>query len=463
MMENEHVTMEELGGTIEAGQPLNTMQRRRFLQAALAAGVGAAVGPALLPSAAQAQASGADTILLTVTLMGGNDGLNTLGPFGSGAYRDLRGALAIPEGSAHSGPDAMSWHPSLRRLATRYRRGDVAVVRGVGDLNRDLSHFSNMARWQSANPGGAISANGWLGRWLDTVDAGQFGGVSIGGQGVPLHMRGNEVDVTDLPNRGGTALYGSDRSHDYDLTMYRAINQMRRADGSSWVNAVGQVNAQSVSSAREVAGAFHTELPDASRLQTDMVLAARVINLGLGTRVIDVSQRGYDTHDNQIGANSRVGEHADLLADLDLALDTFFSTLSAAMAERVVVMIYSEFGRRAEANGSRGTDHGTSNHTFLVGRRVTGGLYGEAPPLSNLDERGNFAITTDFRQVYSTVIDQALGGDRARVLGQDFGTLSGLLVPESAPSSTVADRVAEIRNRRRRNAEDYFLDRAPTF
>ena len=301
-----------------------------------------------------------------------------------------------------------------------------------------------------------------MGRWLDTSNTGQFGGVSIGGRGIPLHMRGNQSDVTDLPNRGGTALYGSDRSEARDTSMYRAINQMRRADRSAMVSAVGQVSAQSVASAREVAGAFRTELPDASRLQTDMVLAARVINLNLGTRIVNVQQRGYDTHDNQIGANSNVGEHADLLADLDLALDTFFSTLSAAMAERVVVMVYSEFGRRAELNGSRGTDHGTSNHTFLLGRRVSGGLYGEAPGLRNLDERGNFAITTNFRQVYSTVVQDALGGDTARVLGQNYGTVAGLLAAESAPS-TVADRVAEIRGRRRRTAEEYFLNRAPTF
>ena len=462
MMDHDHETVETLGAAAVSGRPLSTMQRRRFLQAALAVGAGAVVGPALTPASAQAQASGTNTIVLTVTLDGGNDGLNTLGPFSSGAYRDLRGALSIAEGSAHSGPDNLSWHPSLRRLATRYRRGDVAVVRGVGDPGRDLSHFSNMARWQSGNPNGAISATGWLGRWLDTADSGQFAGVSIGGQGVPLHLRGNQAEVTDLPNRGGTALYGSDRSQAWDVSMYRAINQMRRADTSPWANAVGEVGAQSVAAARDVAGAYQTELPDASRLQTDMVLAARVINLNLGTRIVNVVQRGYDTHDNQIGANSGVGTHADLLGDLDLALDTFFSTLSGSMAERVVVVLYSEFGRRAEANGSRGTDHGTSNHLFAVGRRVTGGLYGEAPPLGSLDDRGNFAVTTDFRNVYATVVDQALGGDTARVLGQNYGTVSGLLVPEAAPS-TVADRVAEIRGRRRRNAEDYFLDRAPTF
>ena len=132
------------------------------------------------------------------------------------------------------------------------------------------------------------------------------------------------------------------------------------------------------------------------------------------------------------------------------------------MAERVVVLVYSEFGRRAEANGSRGTDHGTSNHAFVMGHRVRGGLYGEAPSLNGLDDRGNFQVTTDFRQVYSTVVQDVLGTDSARVLGGDYGTLNGLLSADAGPT-TVDERVAQIRNRRRRTAEDYFLDRAPTF
>ena len=151
-------TLENLGDAIESERPLSLMERRRFLQAAVVAGAGAASIPTFLAGTAGAQSSSTDTILLTVTLFGGNDGLNTLGPFGNGRYRDLRGSLAIDQGSAHSGPEDLMWHPSLRRLATRYRRGDVAVVRGVGDPALDLSHFSNMARWQSGNPNGGITS-----------------------------------------------------------------------------------------------------------------------------------------------------------------------------------------------------------------------------------------------------------------------------------------------------------------
>lgn len=454
-------TLENLGDAIESERPLSLMERRRFLQAAVVAGAGAASIPTFLTGTAGAQSSSTDTILLTVTLFGGNDGLNTLGPFGNGRYRDLRGSLAIDQGSAHSGPEDLMWHPSLRRLATRYRRGDVAVVRGVGDPALDLSHFSNMARWQSGNPNGGITSTGWLGRWLDTFDDGQFSGVTIGGQGVPLHMRGTRTAVTDLPNRS-SALFGADRSEARDVTMFRAINQMRGSDRSPWSSRVGEVGAQSIDAARAVAGAFTQELPDASRLLTDMTLAARLINLNLGTRVLNVSQSGYDTHDNQIAANSGTGTHADLLSDLDLALDTFFSGLNAAMAERVVVLVYSEFGRRAEANGSRGTDHGTSNHAFIIGRRIRGGTYGDAPPLGALDDRGNFRVTLDFRRMYSTVVEQVLGSESQGVLGANFRALPDL-VGGTDNDASANEREAAIRNRRRQNPEDYLLDRAPTF
>ena len=244
--------------------------------------------------------------------------------------------------------------------------------------------------------------------------------------------------------------------------MFRAINQMRQSDRSPWSSRVGEVAAQSVDSARAVAGAFAQDLPDASTLLTDMTLAARVINLNLGTRVVNVHQRGYDTHDNQIGANSGVGEHADLLGDLDLALDTFFAALNPAMAERVVVLVYSEFGRRAQANGSRGTDHGTSNHAFIIGRRIRGGMYGDAPPLGTLDDRGNFRVTVDFRRMYATVVEQVLGSDSRGVLGANFQSVANLIDTTDEVEST-EDRASEIRGRRRRNPENYLLDRAPTF
>lgn len=441
-------------------RPLSLMERRRFLQGALIAGGGAAL-PTMLTSQAGAAPAGNNTILVTVTLAGGNDGLNTFGRFGNGYYRDLRGRMAIPQTGAHAAGEGNYFHPALRRLATRFRRGDVAVVRGVGDPLLDRSHFSNLARWQSARPDGQITGTGWLGRWLDAAQANQFSGVAIGGQGVPLHLRGTSTDITDLPRHGG-GLYGSDRSEQRDQRMYRAIRQMGKEDNRSpWVNKVGEVNALSIDAAQSVSGAYRTDLPE-GRLLPDMVLAARVINLNLGTRVLNVWHSGYDTHDNQIGSGSTVGDHADLLAELDVSLDSFFDTLAPALAERVVVMVYSEFGRRVEPNGSNGTDHGTSNHVFFLGRRVNGGLYGDPPPLRNLDERGDLRVTMDFRQVYATVVEDVLYGSSSDVLGRNYQTL-GLFGSTGPAAGDLAGRAAQIRSRREQNADDYLLEHTPRF
>lgn len=446
---------------LDPERPMSLMERRRFLQAALVAGGAAAAGTTVLSAPAGAAPTGNDTILVTVTLAGGNDGLNTFGPFGNGLYRDLRGRLAINQNVAHPAGDGQYFHPSLPRLATRFRRGDVAVVRGVGEPLLDRSHFSNLARWQAGLPDGHIAGTGWLGRWLDSATTNQFTGVAIGGRGVPLHLRGTATDVTDMPRHGG-GLYGSDRSEQRDQRMYRAIRQMgKEADRAPWINRVGQVNALSIDAAQAVAGAYRTDLPEGDLLP-DMVLAARLINLNLGTRVLNVWQHGYDTHDNQIGAHSSVGDHADLLAELDISLDRFFSALAPTMAPRVVVMLYSEFGRRVEPNGSNGTDHGTASHVFFVGRRVKGGLYGDPPPLRSLDDRGDVRVTMDFRQVYASVIDDVLGGSSSDVLGRGYQT-HDMFGPSTAVTGDLSSRAQQIRDRRERNAEDYLLRHSPGF
>ena len=121
-----------------------------------------------------------------------------------------------------------------------------------------------------------------------------------------------------------------------------------------------------------------------------------------------------------MGTSAAVGDHADLLAELDLGIDLFFRTLNDRLVNRCIVIVYSEFGRRVEPNGSRGTDHGTSSHLFAIGERVNGGLFGDLPSLDDLDDRGNLRVTTDFRRAYATILDRSLGGSSSRILGRDY-------------------------------------------
>ena len=440
------------------------MARRRFLQTALATGGAAVAMPSLLAEAVAAQAGGPDTILVTVTLAGGNDGLNSVGPFDSGHYRDLRGPLAIPVGAAHYAADGNYFHPSLRRLATRFRRGDVAIVQGVGEPSLDHSHFSAMARWKSGVDGGAVDRTGWLGRWLDDADLGPFGAVVIGGRGVPLHFRGETATVTDLPPRDN-GLYGSDTSDQRDRVMYRAIRRIGHGTNlGPWVDQVAATNALAIDSARAVSPAYNRELPEGD-LVPEMTLAARLINLGLGTRVMNVTHGGYDTHDDQVAGSATTGSHAELLDELDRSLDAFFAELAPSRAPDVVVMLYSEFGRRATANGSRGTDHGAGSKMMLVGRRVKGGFYGQPSSLTQLDDRGDLRVSTDFRRVYAAVLDEWLEGDPRRIIGRNYQSL-GLFSSETSADETEPDlktRAEQIRARRHTSAFDYLRYHSPRF
>ncbi|NNC79476.1 MAG: DUF1501 domain-containing protein [Acidimicrobiales bacterium] len=441
------------------------VDRRRFLQGALVAGGAAVAVPSILADeVAAAAAATSDTILVTVTLAGGNDGLNTIGPFTNSAYRQLRGSMAVSPNNAHVADNGLYFHPQLRRLATRYRRGEVAVVQGVGEPLADRSHFLNLARWQSAMPDSSVSRTGWLGRWLDQTPLGTFGALAVGGRGVPFHMVGTNAKVTDLPTYGN-ALYGSDTSDARDRVMYRAIRRMGVGAEQPWVARVGEVNALAIDAAQAVAPAM---TDDVSRdgLNGEMILAARLINLNLGTRVMNVGHNGYDTHDNQISGNAEQGVHAELLGELDQALDSFFSTLTPANAQRVVVLVYSEFGRRVEPNGSAGTDHGTASKVFLIGRPVQGGIYGDAPPLGQLDNRGDLRITMDLRRVYATVLENWLETPSSAVLGASYSSLNILRQPPPpAPpeSSDLRDRAARIRARREDNRLDYLRQHSPTF
>jgi len=443
---------------------VSLIERRRFLQAALAAGGAAVAMPSLLADAVAAQASNPGTILVTVTLHGGNDGLNTLGPFESGRYRDLRGPLAVPASAGHFAADGLYFHPGLRRLATRFRRGDVAVVHGVGEPSLDHSHFSAMARWQAAVSGGGITRTGWLGRWLDRADLGPYGGVVIGGHGIPLHLRGESSSVTDLPV-DGNGLYGSDTSDQRDRTMYRAIRRIGRGTNfGPWVDEVAATNALAIESAQAVAPAYGRQLPDGD-LVPQMMLAARLINLDLGTRVLNVGQGGYDTHDDQIAQSATTGDHAELLDELDRALDAFFAELSPAKGPDVVVMLYSEFGRRAEANGSRGTDHGAGSQLIVIGRSVKGGFYGQPSPLGNLDDRGDLRVTTDFRRVYAAVLEEWLEADARSLIGRNYQSL-GLFDrsnPGAIPETDLRARAEQMRARRYARSEDYLRYHSPRF
>jgi uncharacterized protein (DUF1501 family) len=401
----------------ESAKRRSEVSRRRFLQGALAAGGVAALDPRFFGEKAFAgpPLGPNDRILVLVELSGGNDGLNTLIPTNNGTYNSLRGGLAIPPAGTHNVGDGLGLHPSLNYLKSRYDGGDLAIVRGVGHSDKDLSHFSCMAKVMSGLPGG-MPISGFLGRWLDGLGMDGFAGINIGNGGVPLVLKGSNSEVTGLPTYGG--LFGA-RTEGHEVLAYDAlVNLGNDTTGfGMWGEEIADSYQAAITAARRVNPIYSPSINGSNSVARDLTIAARLINLDLGARTVTVSMGGYDTHSDQLS------DHATLMTRLDAGLQAFFQTLAPQFHDRVVVMTYSEFGRRVRPNDSAGTDHGTASVMFLVGNLVRGGLHGAQPSLSQLDTRGDLNITVDVRSVFASVLSRWLRADDRQILGADWNEL----------------------------------------
>jgi uncharacterized protein (DUF1501 family) len=407
------------------GSTSTGLSRRRFLQAAaVTAGTAAwTVG--------RAQGAGAiitppppDGILVLVVQSGGNDGLNTVVPIDDGTYRSLRPGVAVDPAALLPAGDQFGFHPALRFLKSRWDAGQVAVVQGVGTPEDDLSHFTSMARWMAgwAGPPTPV-ASGWLGRFLDGLDDEPFRSFVVGAT-TPLACIGRRVIPTSASSTSGN--FGTSKLP-YDVRVFQALRALddTGTGAGDLADRLAGLPTRALDITDTLTPLYATDLP-AGGVARDLAFAARVINLGLGTRIACVLQGGYDTHANQYG------QHATLLANLDDGLRAFFDTLDPAYAGRTVVAVISEFGRRPQANSSAGTDHGRANDVYLVGPTVVGGFHGQAPSLRRLDDAGQMAPTLDYRSVYATLLERWLGGDPEEILGARFDRLE---VFRSAPSA----------------------------
>lgn len=399
--------------------------RRAFLQGSLA--VGGAAGLALAPgifdglAAAATPLPTASRILVTVFLNGGNDHLNTLVPAESGAYHDARGSLAVTVDGSTAVGEGLHLHPNLTRLGARYNAGQVALIRGVGEASDDRSHFTSMATWMTGVQN-LLPPTGWLGRYQDGAGLGELGAVSVGWGGVPLTLRGGFSSAVALPPNG--SLFGSERGEQWRRDGFDVFADLGGTNAGNGVFGpyVANAFASAVRTAEAISPAFTDGLPERD-LARDLGLAAEVINLNLGTQLLNVNQGGYDTHDGQRP------EHDDLLAELDAGIEAFFSRLHPQFAARTSVLVFSEFGRRVQQNSS-GTDHGTAGMMMLIGPGIKGGLHGVQPSLTNLDDRGDMHHHLDFRQVYASVLEGWLDADATQVLGAGYSQLDLFGAPE---------------------------------
>ncbi len=404
------------------------LTRRSFLRrSVVVVSSGLALPPVFMNAAhVAAQHLGADSplanrILVVVQMAGGNDGLNTVIPYGSGRYHDLRRGIGVLDADIVPLDGATGLHPSLVRLKELWDEGALAIVQGVGYPNPSLSHFRSMEIWQTADAEKSFG-DGWLGKYFNHVIDEQghlLDAVSVGSS-LPLALRAPAANVAVVDRLENYRLQsdfgfpgGADARVEALLQLY--ARYPARAPYAALFHAVAPSAYRSTQELQRAAESYQPALPyPPTPLGTGLRLLAQTIHQGLGIKVFHIGMGGFDTHANQPGTQAR------LLQQLSEGLHAFYRDLQAhGKAQDVLVMTWSEFGRRATENANRGTDHGTAGPMFLLGGQVQGGFYGEAPSLTNLQNE-NLRFTVDFRSVYATLLDPWLGAPAEEVLGSSY-------------------------------------------
>jgi uncharacterized protein (DUF1501 family) len=415
---------------------MDAMTRRAFLlKSGVTAGTAIVAGAAgltvwdLLATAGTPRPNGEKT-LVVVTLYGGNDGLATVIPYADPAYHDARPDLAYAADQVLKLDDSAALNPGLKGLSTLYGQKQLAIVRGVGYPKPDHSHFRSMDIWQTADPVNPTTS-GWLGRWLDGVGGDPRLAVSfepvlpplLAGEksaGASVAVGANTV-VNAASARTVTAL-GQPSSGEPVLQARAAKCFADLLEVDTMISNVKQTAASS--------GTVESDKPQATgtggsrtALQSQLDLVAECVEAGVSTRVFSVSLGGFDFHAEEKDAQER------LLGQLDTALTGFAERLSKTENGRdVVVMVYSEFGRRVRANASDGTDHGTASDVFVLGPHVNGGRFVDAQPsLTDLVD-GDLKFNRDFRDIYATMLSDVLAADPGPILNGWSGRVDGLFL-----------------------------------
>jgi uncharacterized protein (DUF1501 family) len=356
--------------------------------------------------------------LILLNLQGGNDGLNCVVPHGNPDYYRVRPSLAIPQSQVLAIDAQLGFNPTMSSFKAMYDKGSVAIVQGVGYPNPDHSHFRSTEIWQTAAPD-RYEHTGWLGRYLDEAGlpaTNLFNGIALSAV-LPEVMVGTKVDV---PAIASEAAYGLriDRNTTQAQAYATLVRDQRMPFSSPYLSHVMEIEDRSQRGSEElpklIAGYRTGASYPATPLGRSLALAAQIVGSNIGTRVIYVQHGSFDTHVNQLAVQNR------LLGEFSDAIKAFYDDLAAHGLEKsVLTMTFSEFGRRTEENGSRGTDHGEGSPLFLIGGGTIGGIYGQAPDLSAAN-MGNVRFTTDFRGIYATVLERWLGRPSAPVLNGTF-------------------------------------------
>jgi uncharacterized protein (DUF1501 family) len=389
--------------------------RRSFLKTSSLLSLAPTVPGFLAQTALAARPERDGRVLVLIELNGGNDGINTVVPFGDEGYVKYRKNLRLPTDQLIKVNDRVGLHPELGGAGRLLESGRLGIVQGVGYPNPNRSHFESMAIWQTARLSPSKEERGWLGRALDggTVPAdGSPASALIGMDPPPLALQGERSRAATLAHLDDLTL-ASDLDPRRIISPPHAGGDVKAFVRRSMLDAYMAADRLQEAAHSKDSGAAYP----ATRLGERLRLVARLLKAGFGTRIFYTVQPGYDTHYSQLP------QHANLLGELGGALRAFLDDLkSARIEERVAVLVFSEFGRRVAENGSLGTDHGTAGPVLLAGSRVRPGLVGQTPTLLDLQD-GDLKMNIDFRQVYATVLEVWLGLPSRTALGSDFTRL----------------------------------------
>jgi uncharacterized protein (DUF1501 family) len=414
---------------IEPGMPLPAgtgLSRRSFVARGLGAALSVYGADRLLPGLfdegiALAASGPAQPILVSVFLEGGADAISVLSPQGDPLYRKLRPQLGLSGGTPFAEDGRLFWHPSLASLVQLYGEQKVTVIPAIGYTNADQSHFTSRHYWEV----GATSAQlrtGWLGRYLDRV--GTMGnplqGLSLDDTLAPA-LATAKVPVASIDGPDQYDFWSRNVWGEVETRMLGALGSFGGGSGDPALAAAAGAQAQVAQLRNQLLpfqGDDGIQSPVAYPKSTDafprrLAGLAAMIASGLPLRVVALTAPGhYDTHSDQADS---LAQGLQLTSDSLLA---FQRDLEArGLADRVLVHVWSEFGRRGAENGSGGTDHGAAGVGFLVGTRAKGQMIGEFPDLkSGLDDDGNVKATADFRGVYASLLEQWLGMDAGAVI-----------------------------------------------
>jgi uncharacterized protein (DUF1501 family) len=377
--------------------------------------VGGSAAPIVFSRPAEAAKPPAnERILVVVELSGANDGLNTVVPFGDDAYYRARPRLGLPAKGLRKIDDHFGFPARMAGFERLYKDGHMAIVQGVGYEHPSFSHFSSMAYWHTGAPNSG-DAYGWLGRLADAIDptdGGEFLVNVQSGQSLAVRAQHHVPLVFDDP-----AQFARGGFHDEQATLRAmAPSSEPRNTTEEFLFAVARSAQSAEQRVHEACASYHSPVDyGLARFGLDRVAA--LIAAGFGTRIFYVSypRNAFDTHVYQADT------HARLLTYVSDHIAAFMADMKRlGRADDVTMMVFSEFGRRVGENANLGTDHGTAGPVFVIGAPVRGGMYGEMPSLTDLDD-GNLRYTTDFRRVYTTLITQWMGqADAGAVLRQPF-------------------------------------------